>query len=223
MTSSTEETTPAQRRRQRRPRRPRQRLSDLLNEIAADDTRERLSIGELVTLLRGRAIAALLLLFSFPNVLPAPPGTSGLLGMPLVYLSAQMMLGHRPWLPKFIADRSLTRSDFATIVTKFTPWLEKAERLLAPRLYALTSTAAIRTVGAFCLILSVVLILPIPLGNMLPALAICVLALGVMARDGVWIVAGTVIGTLSLVVVSGVIWAFIRAAMFLLSGEIIED
>jgi hypothetical protein len=52
------------------------------------------------------------LVFAFSNVLPAPPGVSGVLGLPLIYLSFQMMLGRMPWLPHIIADRSVPLDKF---------------------------------------------------------------------------------------------------------------
>ena len=46
---------------------------------------------------------------------------------------------------------------------------------------------------------------------MLPAIAICILALGLMERDGVWVMIGTVVSIASIVIVSGVIAAFAYA------------
>ncbi|WP_199259676.1 exopolysaccharide biosynthesis protein [Paracoccus binzhouensis] len=197
--------------------RHRQRLSGFLAVLARDETRERISVADLLALLKDRAIAALLALFAFPNTLPAPPGTSGILGLPLIYLSFQMMADRPPWLPGFIADRSVARTDFASVVARCTPFLAKAERLLSPRLPALTGPLAARLTGALCLGLSLVLLLPIPLGNMLPALAICVLALGVLERDGVWIIAGQLLALAAFAVVWGVVWAFLRALALLLA------
>jgi hypothetical protein len=70
-------------------------------------------------------------------------------------------------------------------------------------------------VGLVCLLLAIVVLLPIPLGNMLPALAISMLALGVLERDGYWIIAGMITAAASAVVVSGVVFAALQAVMFL--------
>lgn len=205
------------RRRFRRIRRrapPRKRLSQLLDEIASDTSRARISIADIMQAMSGRATAALLLIFALPNVLPAPPGTSGILGLPLVYLSAQMLLGQMPWLPAFISGRSMTRADFGAVITRATPLLARAERLLKPRLPFLIGIRADRVVGAICLILSLVLILPIPLGNMLPALAIALISLGMLERDGLWVLGGITVGAGSLVLVAGIIFAMVKAAIY---------
>lgn len=141
---------------------------------------------------------------------------SGVLGLPLLYLSFQMMLGRVPWLPQFIGRRSIRRDRFALLVDTAAPWLARAERLLRPRWSWSVNHGAERVIGAFCLILAAVLALPIPLGNMLPALAISVIALGVLERDGLWVMIGTVIGLASLFIVAGVVYALIRSTIFLL-------
>ena len=199
----------------RRRRKPRKRLSDILTDIGTDTTRTRISVADIMEATGARAIGALILLFAAPNVLPTPPGTSSILGMPLVYLTAQLMLGRLPWLPKFISERSIYRADFIGMMDRAAPILARAEKLLKPRLSLLISAPAERVVGTICFILAMVLLLPIPLGNMLPALAICLFAFGILEKDGLWIIAGGLVSALALVIVSGVIWAGVKMAAFL--------
>lgn len=192
------------------------RVSQILDQVGDDDRRERVSISDLMRAMDARAVAALILLFALPNVLPTPPGTSSILGLPLLYLCAQMMLGKLPWLPALIADRSMTRNDFRAFVSRVTPWLARAERLLKPRLLFITSPKGEQVIGALCLLLAIVLAMPIPLGNMLPALAISLMALGVLERDGLWVLGGVIVAVLSLVIVWGVVWALAKAFIFIL-------
>lgn len=192
------------------------RFSQILDAIGADERRERVSVSDLMRAMDARAVAALILLFALPNVVPTPPGTSSILGLPLLYLTAQMMLGKLPWLPAIIADRSMTRSDFNSFVGRVTPLLARAERLLKPRLLFVTSATGERIIGGICLTLAIVLALPIPLGNMLPAFAISLMALGVLERDGLWVIIGVLVGILSLVIVSGVVWALAKALIFVI-------
>jgi hypothetical protein len=189
-------------------------LSAVLQSLADDATRERISVSDLLAALGDRALAALLFVFALPNVLPVPPGTSVVLGTPLVFLAAQLALGRAPWLPSVIMQRSMLRADFASLVRRMAPWLVRGERLLRPRLMALTTPPIEYVVGLVCLVLALVLALPIPLGNVLPALAICLLALGVLERDGLWVLAGLLTTAISAAVVSGVIYAIVKAAIF---------
>ena len=194
---------------------PPKKLSEILQTVAQNSTAERITVGDLLRAMEGRAIAALLLVFAFPNILPTPPGLAGILGLPLIYLSSQLMLGRTPWLPPFISKRSITRETFVTLVTRAIPWLARAEKMLKQRLWPLASPPAQRFLGAVCLILSLVLALPIPFGNMLPSIAICVLALGLLERDGFWILAGLISAVIATGIVGSFAYALIKSAIFI--------
>jgi hypothetical protein len=89
---------------------------------------------------------------------------------------------------------------------------------MKPRLTILAARPAVHLVGLVGLCMSIILFLPIPLGNMLPSLVICILSLGILERDGLWILIGLIAAVLSVVVVWGVFWALIFAGIFLLSN-----
>ncbi len=191
----------------------RRRFSAILAGLADDQGRERISVGDILAAMGDRAFGALMLIFALPNILPTPPGTSAVLGAPLVVLAAQMTLGLRPWLPQIIAGRSMTTRDFAAVVGRLMPLLLRAERLLRPRLSFLTTPPAENVMGAVCLVLAVVLFLPMPLGNILPALAVSLTAFGILERDGVWVIAGLVCAVVALAVVGGALAAAVLAFM----------
>lgn len=189
-------------------------MSSILWELAQDTQRERIAISDLLLALGDRATGALMFIFAFPNVLPTPPGTSSVLGAPLIFLAAQLMLGRAPWLPAFLAKRSMARSDFSSLVKRIVPWLQRAEGLLRPRLTILALPPMEYFVGFLSLLLSVLLVLPIPLGNVLPALAISLMALGVLERDGVWVLAGFAVAAAAGSVIYGVLFAMAKAGLY---------
>lgn len=202
-------------RRAARIRPPQKRLSEILSEIAADTSEERITLARLMAAMEGRAYGALILIFAFPNILPSPPGLAGVLGLPLLFLSARMMLGQTPWLPQFIATRSVPRASFAAVIDRATPWLQRAERLLRHRLSLLTTGPAQQVLGLFCLILTIILVIPIPLGNLAPSFAMCLMALGVLERDGVWVILGVIAGVAASIFVGGMGYALVKSAIFL--------
>lgn len=204
----------------KRRKKKRPRFSRILEGLAGDPTRQRVSVGDIIAAMGDRAFGALMLVFALPNAIPTPPGTSAILGAPLVFLAAQMMFGRRPWLPQFIANRSMARQDFATLVGRLGPWLSRAEKLLRPRLSTLTLPPMEYLIGFVCLILSLVLVLPIPLGNMLPAIAISIFAFGVLERDGVWTIAGLIMSAVSLFVAAGVVYALLKAVFYLIANAL---
>lgn len=192
-------------------------LSEILTQIANDESRARISVGDLAAALRDRAIGALILVFALPNTIPMPPGVSSLLGAPLLFLTAQLASGSNPWLPKFIARRSMDRKHFAAAVLHLVPWLARAERLLRPRLQILARPPFEYLVGAICLLLSIVLFLPIPMGNMPPAVAICLFALAILERDGLWVLGGLCATIASVAIVWGVLFALLKSALALIA------
>lgn len=203
-----------------RPRRHGGRLSDILSGLATDEGRLRISVADIFQAMGDRAFGALILIFALPNIVPTPPGTSALTGTPLVFLAAQLMLGQKPWLPRIIADRSMTRQDFASIVTRVTPWLAKAERMLRPRLGFLVYPPAEYLIGFVCLVLAVILALPVPLGNILPAIAICFFSFGILERDGICVLIGTVVAGIAGVVVAGVVYALVKGFLLLVQATL---
>ena len=173
-------------------------------------------MGQLILALGDRGLIGLLLILAFANVIPNPPGTSAVLGLPMLYLSWQMMRGGMPWLPQFLAARSFDIDHFRTVVARAMPYLNRVERLLRPRIPTLSTPVAFRLLGAVCLLLSIVLVLPIPFGNLLPAAAIAIIALGALERDGVWITGGVLFGIASTVFLASAIVIITRAMLGLL-------
>jgi hypothetical protein len=194
------------------------RLSQLLAEIAEGPEEDRISIGDLLAALKRRALGALIFIFAVPVALPLPPGVSTVFGAPLLFLTAQLMLGMQPWLPALITNRSLKRGEFKKIITTVAPWLHRAESVMKPRLSFVGQRPFVYLLGLMCLILSIILFLPIPLGNMLPALAVSIISLGLLARDGLWMLIGLVAGVLAIVIVWGVVWAMVFAALFVVGN-----
>src|SRR5918993_1800459 len=88
---------------------PRQRFSEVLSDLAGRPAAA-VSLGDVLDAFGDRAFGALMLLFAAPNMLPLPPGLSAVLGAPLLFVTAQLMLG-RPtlWMPRFICRQSIRR------------------------------------------------------------------------------------------------------------------
>lgn len=188
-------------------------LSDLLRSLC-DGPPGPIRVREIVDHFGHRAHGAVLFVFSVPNLLPLPPGSSTILGLPLVIMAPQLMLGIRsPWLPRFVGERSVDRRNLSHLFTRLIPQLEKVEKLLAPRLGFMFGPVGDRVLGAVCFFLSLVLILPIPLGNLLPAAAVSALALGITQKDGVFALIGYAL-TIASVAVLLAFWGVVAAALW---------
>jgi hypothetical protein len=173
-------------------------LSDLLLEIA-DDPDPTVTVSELVHRLGRRSFGALLFIFAAPNWLPLPPGSSTFLAAPLVLLTPQIAVGVRgPWLPNFVDKRELKRSDLGAALRRLAPTLRVIEKVSRPRLIFLFGPVGDRLIGLTCFLLSLVLLLPIFLGNMAPAAAIAAFGLALIQRDGVLALIGYTLSAVSI-------------------------
>lgn len=197
---------------------PPMRLSQALDELVRDNTRERVFVKDLLNLMHHRAIAALMFVFAFPNILPTIPGFSTLFSLPLMVLSIQLAFGLKPWLPKTISQRSISQKQAKSLIKKINPWLLKAETYIKPRVSFLAVQPFEFLVGLSCLLMAMIIFLPIPFGNLLPAISICFFGLGILGRDGAWIMAGFAFMGLSVLIVGGVAYAFVKAAVFFMAN-----
>jgi hypothetical protein len=190
------------------------RLSYLLDDLlAARSEDSHITLREALAHLGVRAYGPLLLICALPNTVPNVPGLSSLFGLPLLFFALQMALGRTPWLPGFLADRGLDRSTLQLVSDKVRPWLVRADKAVRPRLLGLSSVAAERFLGVYVFVLAFAVALPVPLTNMVPAWAIAAIAIGVLTRDGLWIVLGSLWGLVALVIVCLALSAVVSALM----------
>jgi hypothetical protein len=185
-----------------RPGGPR-RMSVVFDELSRGAT-EAVTVLQVRDALGDRSLAALLAFFAAINLLPLPPGTTIVLGPPLVIIAAQMMFGYsRVWLPRSILDRSIPAERFRQMTARAMPRLLWLERLIRPRYWPFRSEqVADRVIGALAFVFAIAVTLPIPFGNWLPAFSIFLLSLALSERDGLCLIAGLVVGAVAFLVIA---------------------
>jgi hypothetical protein len=166
--------------------------------------KQRLSVGELMDHLEDSdGPGPVLFVLTLPVLLPMPPGVSMLLALPLLIVAPQLALGRRRlWMPKALSQRTVTRKELVKLLHRVLPSVTRFEQLSRPRLAFLSGRSGSRLVGAACTLIALVLVLPIPFANLVPALALGVFALGLTRRDGLLILAGYGLIVLAAVVVA---------------------
>lgn len=175
------------------------KVSQIIRELAGS-SKPYVRLADLLAVLDERAFGVLMLILSLPNAvgLGAIPGLSTVFGVPQIFVALQMIVGaHRPWLPDFVLQRSITMKDFRTMVEKAEPHLLRFEKLLRPRLAVMSSTLVERLLGLVLLLLSIIVALPIPFANQPPAIAQGLIALGLIERDGVVVLIGVGVATVA--------------------------
>jgi hypothetical protein len=174
------------------------------------------TVGEVIAHFGPRAFGALLFVFALPNLLPLPPGSTTVLGLPLLLFAPQLALGsQQPWLPRRLQSRAFDAAALRKIGTRASVWVSRAEGLTTRRAAVMFGPAGTALIGIVCTLLAAVLILPIPLGNVLPAFTIAVFGLSLVQRDGLLALIGYALASASagaLVVAFNIILALLARA-----------
>ena len=174
-----------------------QRLAQIIEETGPD----RLTFSNLAAQLHSRAWGGLLFIFAAINVLPLPPGTSVFFAMPLLIISAQMVMGRQtPWFPARIDRRGVRKTELQRLIHKFGKVEARIERVLKPRLSRLTGPAATRMIGVICFLLGLLAAVPIPLFHFAPAGASLLFGLALLYRDGALVIIAVIAGVLSIAI-----------------------
>jgi len=163
-----------------------------------------LSVGEMIGRIEsGDGPGPILFVLTVPVLMPLPPGVSMLLALPLLIVAPQILAGRRKlWIPAALSRRTIKREDLVKLLHRVLPTLKRCESLARPRLRFLTGWLGARLVGLACTVIAIVLVLPIPFANFLPALAMTLLAIGLSRRDGLMVLAGY-----GLIIAAGVVIA----------------
>ncbi len=170
-------------------------VSAVLRAVIDTAKGETITIGEIIEAFGERAFGFVLILFSLPNCVPAPPGIAGIVGTPVLIFGIQMMLGHRrPWLPGFILRRSVPVAKFKRLIDVAEPKLRKLESWCKPRLTPLFSVFGDRMAGLFAFLVAVSVLIPFPGTNFPPSIALVIASIAVIEEDGYLLIAGYLIG-----------------------------
>ncbi|ATU90607.1 exopolysaccharide biosynthesis protein [Phyllobacterium zundukense] len=173
------------------------RLSSVLVQLG-ETSADRISFNDILSALSERSFGALMVLFSALNLLPLPPGTSTIFGIPLVLLSIQLLMGfENPWFPAFIRQKSIRIESYRSFIARLEPLLMRFEKLARPRYWLVPQMIVERVVSIVALLMSLIVILPIPLINQMPALSIILLSIGLGEQDGVWLGTGLLVAALA--------------------------
>ena len=193
-----------------------QRITEILEAFVSEPHGDELTLAEIVTRLGDRAFGLAILLFALPNTIPVGiPGISSICAVPIMLFAIQLMLGkQRLWMPRWLASRSVPAAAFNNMIRASLPRLKKIEHYIKPRMDVFTTDMFEKKVGLMVFILAAIIFLPIPLGNFIPAICMCIMAMGLLNKDGGFVIVGIVAGILTTIGMSFVIVAFFKHVVF---------
>ncbi|MCE3046374.1 exopolysaccharide biosynthesis protein [Legionella sp. 16cNR16C] len=171
--------------------RKKESVSQLLRKIVSAHKKEKsISYGELIQSMGERAFGLITILFALPSGLPISiiPGFSFVFGLPIVFIALHLIIGRKSlWLPARLARQTVDIDTLEKVLSRTRPYLLYIERLLKPRLLFCFSGIAEHIHGLCLLLLSLLLLLPIPLSNFVFAALIICFGLGLIEKDGLLI------------------------------------
>jgi hypothetical protein len=166
-------------------------LEQLLDRITeAARGRDRVSLGGILEVVGRRSFGPLLLfggLVALSPVIGDTPGVPTTVGMFVLLITGQLLLGREyVWLPRWLLKRSVAQDTLC----KALGWLRKparyVDRLLRPRLTALTHTVGMYVIASVCVVIAAAM----PVMEVVPFVAngagaaLTAFGLALVAHDG---------------------------------------
>lgn len=173
----------------------RRSLIETLESISAEAPEDGFSLGDIRARLNESAFGALLIVLAIPVCIPFLYGIPQLVSLPMMALAAQMAAGRKePWLPSKFAERKIDKKGLERISSTARKWFGWLEALTRPRLTFLAAPVMQRVIGAILCVFCASILVPLPLTNTVPGIAVTIVAFGLLGRDGLVIVPGLLLG-----------------------------
>ena len=186
----------------------------MVGRLASEAGPDGLSIREIRDHMDERAFGLLILILTIPCLVPALYGVPQVLGVPIILLAAQILVGREePWLPEGVLRRRVPKAwldRMADFATKRMGWFERLSR---PRLKWLACGPGERLAALFMILATLTIVLPMT--NTVPSVALALLSVGLIQRDGLFVALGSAVAVawaglliaLGVGVVLGASWA----------------
>lgn len=175
-------------------------LRTLLQSLCSETDGETVSVGDLLNAVGRRSYGPVLLLLGFISISPLTiiPGASVLMAVITLIFAIQIVIGRPyPWIPKKALAFQFPRKYLIQGVAVADKYVAQVDRFLKPRLVFLTNSPFVQLVALACVGAALVT-LPlsfVPLGPLIPSLAVLLFGLAITARDGfVLVLAGASFG-----------------------------
>jgi len=165
-------------------------LTTLIDEIDGDTV----TLQELLERSGRQGMLLICALSTLPFLIPVSiPGVSTVFGAAIVLLASALFLNRLPWLPQRILHKQLDAKKLVPALRKGAGIVSKVDRWVKQRWLALTSVTMLRLNCAAVMFGGLLLMAPlgpIPFSNTAPAVGILLLTVGLLQRDGLFVLLG---------------------------------
>lgn len=167
------------------------KISSLLRKLALKDKPRKLTLNDLVNKFQQEDNLFLIILLALLVVTPISfiPGVTGLLGLSIMLIIAQIAMGRsKIWLPRKFKKIKISH-DFNEKLLKIIPYVKFSEKYIKKRIVWFSSKF-IKFLFICCIfILSMVLMIPIPYLDFITSFAIILISIGLIEKDGLLLIA----------------------------------
>ena len=187
------------------------RMSQVLTTLAAEPD-ERIAIRTIFGALSDRSFALLVVLLGLPNCLPMPPPIPAACALALIVVAAQMaVLRPAPWLPGSLLRRSVPRADLVRAVARALPWVDRLERWSQPRWNLFEARTGAVLSGVLLMAMALGMLFAAPFVGQVPyGIAVCLVGLGQVERDGMLVSFGILAGAIGAALSASFLYAIFR-------------
>ncbi len=196
-------------------------LSETLARTIEGIHGDTVSLRELMSLIGEQGLLLLCALATLPFLFPVSiPGVSTVFGAAIVLLAVAITLNRLPWLPEKILDRRMDTAKLLPVMRKGVGMVSRLDKWVRPRALQLTSGGMTVVNGCVLLFAGLLLMAPfglIPFSNTAPAVGILLLTIGMIQRDGVFVLLGYLGTVLTVVYFTVLLYAAFRAGGALFS------
>lgn len=189
-------------------------VTRLLRRLADDGGDAGLTLHEIRDRLDERAYGLLILLLSIPCLVPGLYGVPQVAGLIVILLAGQMLVGREePWLPRWFLNLRCKGSWLKAMADFAETKLGWIDRLSRPRLRRFADGPGEKLAAVFMILATITIVMP--LTNTIPSIALALLSVGLIQRDGLFVLAGcavttvwlTILGALGTGLLMGAEWA----------------
>ncbi len=198
-------------------------LTVALKRTVAEIRGESITLQELLGLIGEQGLLVFCTILTIPFLLPVSiPGVSTVFGLVIIFIGISVTLNRALWLPNRLLTHQLNSLHLRPVLERGIVFFGRLERWMHVRLHQLTEGVIMNRLNGLALTSGGVLLLfPlsfIPFSNTLPALSILLLALGMLQRDGLFIISGYVMLLLTILYFGGLALALYFGGQSLLTG-----
>ena len=198
-------------------------LGVVLSRTAESIQSETITLQQLLNLIGEQGLLTFDIVLCLPFLLPVSiPGVSTVFGIVIILIGIGITLNRIPWLPARFMNHEMQREHLVPVLEKGSHYARRIERWIHPRLAILTEGSLISRMNGLAIIFGGILLLfPfgfVPFSNTLPALAILLLAIGMIERDGVFVIVGYFFLLATMIYFGGLLWGVYMGGHALLTS-----